>query len=715
MGKETSKRAARAAKADEIAMGKELDSEAGDDATARAAAKLAAKPIIDNGAEALFGPALTKEEKKELAAQKKAEREARKAEKKAAEVGDDDDGGPASTDPSPATQRKAKPTKAKAETKAERVLRETAELDAELESARVEAVRLRNAEGAYLGQIEAPAFSLCNPGGGPDLLEKAQYTLQRGRSYGLVGRNGSGKSTLLKAMASRRVGCIPPSVTVHYVSQEVSLTEETLAMTPVDVVVHADVERRLLLEERDELIAKEAAGEAIDGERLQGPGGVLEQLQLLDVETVEARATQLLENLGFSPELRARPMAALSGGWRVRTMLAAAIFGKPDMLLLDEPTNHLSIGAVLWLARELKSSPTWEDRIIVVVSHDRFFLDEVCGDVLHVSGVAKRLTQSHGSYSTWAKRRAEQQKAFARTVELRRAEIAELKSYAGHGFKYGGSSSSINKMQMKAKQAEKLEEEDAEQTEELAALQEDMELPLNLKSGGPIDGFVLQLQNVAFGYPGGKTLFAKAEMSVDTKSRIVLLGENGNGKSTLVKLMTGHLEPTEGDIKRNLQARIAIVNQHHADQIDLQLTPLEFMRSKFPGDGTNNHIDLLRSHLDRMGVPTVKQSVPAYALSGGQRSRVALAAVSYVEPHVLVLDEPTNNLDLESVAALADCVERFDGGVILVSHDQYFVGRVAKEVWLVAKGGVNKVESFEKYRDNQLKKLAPMVKPVDVS
>jgi len=348
------------------------------------------------------------------------------------------------------------------------------------------------------------------------------------------------------------------------------------------------------------------------------------------------------------------------------------------------------------------------------VSHDRFFLDEVCGDILHVSGVAKRLTQSHGSYSTWSQRRAEQQKAFARTVELRRAEIAELRAYAGHGFKYGGSSASINKMQMKAKQAEKLEEEDAAQADELAALQEDVELPLQLKAGGAIDGFCVQLRGVGFGYPGATApLFRGAELSIDTRSRIVLLGENGNGKSTLVKLMTGALEPTEGEIKRNPQVRIAIVNQHHADQLDLQMTPLEFMRHKFPGDGSASHDLVLRSHLDRMGVPTVKQGVPAYGLSGGQRSRVALAAVSYVEPHILVLDEPTNNLDLESVAALAECVERFDGGVVLVSHDQYFVGRVATEVWLVAKQAVTKVESFEKYRDYQLRKLAPPA--VDVS
>ena len=401
-------------------MAKELDADMVNDSLARSAAKLNSKPIIDNGAEELFEKRLTKEEKKELAAQKKAEREAKKAAAAAAAAGEAGDAPSTAPTTKAAAAKAAKP---KGETKAERVQREQRELDDELEAARVEAVRRRNLEGAHLGHIEAPTFSLPNPGGGPDLIERASYTLQRGRSYGLcaaaraanpleparrvpkpplasqsvasclrpgchsspttgplrahtqprtraqtlslararsVGRNGCGKSTLLKAMASRRVGCIPPNVTVHYVSQEVSLTEITLAMTPVDVVVNADVERRLLLAERDALIAAEAAGEEIDGERLQGEGGVLEQLQLLDVDTVEARATALLTNLGFSEELRARPMSALSGGWRVRTMLAAAIFGKPDMLLLDEPTNHLSIAAVLWLARELKTSPTWE-------------------------------------------------------------------------------------------------------------------------------------------------------------------------------------------------------------------------------------------------------------------------------------------------------------------------------------------------------------------
>lgn len=158
-------------------------------------------------------------------------------------------------------------------------------------------------------------------------------------------------------------------------------------------------------------------------------------------------------------------------------------------------------------------------------------------------------------------------------------------------------------------------------------------------------------------------------------------------------------------MRRKPQARISIVNQHHADQLDLDKSPLEFMRARFPGDGSLAHDNLLRSHLDRMGVPTAKQGVPAYGLSGGQRSRVALAAVSFVEPHLLLLDEPTNNLDLESVAALAQCVRAFDGAVVLVSHDQFFVSQVATEVWVVGGGKVRRAESFDKYRAQQLRKL----------
>jgi ATP-binding cassette subfamily F protein 3 len=199
----------------------------------------------------------------------------------------------------------------------------------------------------------------------------------------------------------------------------------------------------------------------------------------------------------------------------------------------------------------------------------------------------------------------------------------------------------------------------------------------------------------------------------------VLLGENGNGKTTLVKLIMGMLEPTRGEVKRSPHARFAMVDQHHADQIDLTLTPLQFLREKYPGDGSYEHLQKLRGHLASCGVTSGSsnvgaggtkmkdlQNTPASALSGGQRSRVALAAVSYARPHVLVLDEPTNNLDLESVATLADCVKNFQGAVICVSHDQFFVQSVVNEAWVVGDSAVKRVESFESYRNTQIKKLS---------
>ena len=212
-----------------------------------------------------------------------------------------------------------------------------------------------------------------------------------------------------------------------------------------------------------------------------------------------------------------------TGGWRVRTMLAAAIFARPDVLLLDEPTNHLSILAILWLARELSTNTLWDERIIVVVSHDRFFIDEVCKDVLHISGVARRLTQTKGNYGLWASRRAEQQKTYAREKALQESEVKKLEEYAGHGFKYGGSSSQINKMKMKAKQAEKLKDAAKEQADELAALQEDVELPLKILSGGALDGFVIQVTGVSFGYDNGPTLFRNVDLGVRSNSRVCLM------------------------------------------------------------------------------------------------------------------------------------------------------------------------------------------------
>ncbi|KAJ1453912.1 P-loop containing nucleoside triphosphate hydrolase protein [Pelagophyceae sp. CCMP2097] len=667
------------------------------------------------GESELFEKKLSKEEKKAAAAAAKADRALRKA--AAGETVEEDDGEVDDLKKSMSSSSlKSKSSsgslakKGKKMTASEKAASDNAELEAELLAARVRAAEERTRLGAYKGALEAASFTLPNPGGGAPLLEDASFTLVRGRRYALIGRNGKGKSTLLRALAARRYGNIPANVSVFYVRQEVHLTEVSKKQTPAQCIVAADIERAVLMKE---CAIYEADGAELTEAQQKRHCEVLEQLEVIEADSAPRRAEELLIGLGFSEELRNRPLEALSGGWRVRTMLAAAIFARPDLLLLDEPTNHLSIGAVMWLARELATSETWKERTVVIVSHDRFFLDEVCGDCLHISGAARRLTQSHGNYSTWFQRRCDQRALYEKEKLLRENEIDKLKEFAGHGFKYGGSSSAINKMKMKEKQAGKLEVAAEEQADDLAALQEDQELPLKLCAGGSLDGFLVQVIDMAFKYPGTeKLLMQKVEMGVTSTSRIVLLGENGNGKTTLVKLMLGELTPTSGTVRINAQCRVALVNQHHADQLDLTKSPLEYMLHKFkqgpPPETAYEHLQKLRGHLAGCGVPGHNpdlQNVPAAALSGGQRSRVALAEISFRRPHVLVLDEPTNNLDLESVAALAEAVKNFDGAVICVSHDQFFVNEIANEAWVVEKQAVKKVESFDAYRKKQLQKL----------
>jgi ATP-binding cassette subfamily F protein 3 len=375
--------------------------------------------------------------------------------------------------------------------------------------------------------------------------------------------------------------------------------------------------------------------------------------------------------------------------------------------MLDEPTNHLSMQAVLWLCHELNTS-IWKTSVVIVVSHDRYFIDSTCTDTLHICGVARRLTHSRCDYSTWHRTRGEQQRARQKNIEARAKQCDKLKVYIQSGQAAAGNTSSTSrKLQLK-----KLEAEAAAEKEALAALDEDEDLPLAMLAGGELKAAAVQLHDAGFAYPCASTLFQhvgrdQQEFMVSSKSRIVLVGENGNGKTTLVKLLMGELEATEGEVIRNRGALFALVNQHHADQIDLKLSPLQFMKSKFPGNNSDAWEETLVKHLRECGVKLDQIHVAASALSGGQRSRVALAAVSFTRPHVLIMDEPTNNLDLSSVEVLAEAIERFAGGVVLVSHDQHFVSRIARETWIVGENAVRRAESFEAYRAELLSKAMP--------
>lgn len=575
-------------------------------------------------------------------------------------------------------------------------------LDAEVEAAVQNSVAMQGTKGvSFTAAIKIGPMDLPHPGGAGNLLDNVSFTLAPGRRYALVGRNGKGKSTLLRNLAARRCGGLPEALRTHYVAQDVKLSAIALEQNPLDIVLEADAECRVLLQEKRNL--EGCTGEE-ENKRYQA---ILNQLEAIDASSAAERATKMLVNLGFSEELLCRSMKALSGGWRVRVALAAALFARPDILFLDEPTNHLSMQAVLWLCNEVVTSEIWSKRIVVIVSHDRFFIDETCTDVLHISGVAKRLSQCKGDYTTWARFRAEQQRGLAHRTKVRNDEIAKCRAYIASGQAAAGNTASSGRRT----QIQKLEAEAMEEAEELKALLEDKDPPLVLHSDGQLEQAAVQLKGVAFAYPGCEPLFRGVgcqphEFIVDSKSRHLLVGENGNGKTTLLKLLLGELQPTDGEVATNRVAKFALVNQHHADQIDLTMTPLEFVQSKAGKDGSDASIRSLRSELDKSGIPTALHDVPASGLSGGERSRLAMVAVSVAKPHVLFLDEPTNNLDVGAVEALADAIEQFEGGVVLVSHDKYFASRVARTVWIVGDGKVQPCGcGFEEYFAKMLCKV----------
>ena len=555
-------------------------------------------------------------------------------------------------------------------------------LVAELHLARQSAAHARIAREseAPLGSIELGPFSVANPGGGDNLVEEAELVLVPGRRFGLIGNNGSGKSTLLKNLAARRLGCLPAQLNVGYVSQAAADLAVNGSST-AEMVLAADTERQLLVARLHQASSQGGQHEHTKGEpepesELQGDCSELdlavaaERLQVIDGHgpPAEAKVARLLDCLGFSPEMQRQPMRELSGGWRVRAALAAALFARPDLLLLDEPTNHLSLQAVLWLQAELTTNPKWRERIVVVVSHDRDFLDAVCTDTWHLSRVGRSIKAARGGYSTWHQRRVAKAKSVRSAYERRQLKIDHLDEFTKRQGKYYTHHQVHTQMKMKEQQIAKLEREGAEEYEEAAAqgLHDDDELPLMLTGGGVLSQPPLQLQEVGFSYDTTSTstsqeptlLFSDVSLRVEGRARVVLLGENGTGKSTLLKLLEGTIDPTVGQVHRSTGMRVAIIDQHQAVQFDEHEentgcdTAFSFLKKNCPGDGSAKHDLSLRKTLNACGVSTAQCDAPIRALSGGQRVRVAVASVGLSKPHVLLLDEPTNNLDVSSIEAL---------------------------------------------------------------
>ncbi|KAK9520346.1 hypothetical protein VZT92_020239 [Zoarces viviparus] len=506
------------------------------------------------------------------------------------------------------------------------------------------------------------------------LLQGAELSLATGRRYGLIGRNGLGKTTLLKMLASRNLR-VPAHISILHVEQEVA-GDETAALQSV---LSSDTLREGLLSEEKTLNARIANGTAdgLESVRLTEIYGKLEEIE---ADKAPARASVILAGLGFSPKMQQQTTKEFSGGWRMRLALARALFGRPDLLLLDEPTNMLDVRAILWLETYLQ---TWQTTILVV-SHDRNFLNAVVTDIVHLH--SQRLDSYRGDYENFIKTKEDRLKNQQREYEAQLQYRQHIQVFIDR-FRYNANRAA--QVQSKLKLLERLPE--------LKPLEKEIEVTLRFPDNfEKLSPPILQLDEVEFYYSPDRPLFSGLNLSADLESRICIVGENGAGKTTVLKLLMGDLTPVGGVRQSHRSLKIGYFSQHHVDQLDMNVCSVELLLNRFPGRTEEEY----RHQLGGYGITGELSTRPVASLSGGQKSRVAFAQMTMPCPNFYILDEPTNHLDMETIEALAKSLNKYRGGVILVSHDERLIRLVCKELWVCEAGKVGRIDGgFDEYRD----------------
>ncbi|XP_016530275.1 ATP-binding cassette sub-family F member 1 isoform X6 [Poecilia formosa] len=477
---------------------------------------------------------------------------------------------------------------------------------------------------------------------GKELFVNADLLIVAGRRYGLVGPNGKGKTTLLKHIANRALS-IPPNIDVLLCEQEV-IADDTPA---VQAVLKADTRRLKLLDEEKMLQARLEKGEDSVAQRLEK---VYEELRVIGAAAAEAKARRILAGLSFTPEMQNRATKRFSGGWRMRVSLARALFMEPTLLMLDEPTNHLDLNAVIWLNNYLQS---WK-KTLLIVSHDQSFLDDVCTDIIHLDN--QKLYYYRGNYLTFKKMYVQKQKELQKQYDKQEKKLKELKA-GGKSTKQAEKQTkeALTRKQQKGKKKGPQEEESLE-APELLKRPKEYTVKFTFPNPPPLSPPILGLHSVDFGYEGQKPLFKNVDFGIDMDSRICIVGPNGVGKSTLLLLLTGKLNPIKGEMRKNHRLKVGFFNQQYADQLNMEETATEYLMRNF-----NLPYQDSRKCLGRFGLESHAHTIQISKLSGGQKARVVFSELACRQPDVLILDEPTNNLDIESIDALSEAINEYKG------------------------------------------------------
>ena len=490
---------------------------------------------------------------------------------------------------------------------------------------------------------------------GRPLFEGASATIPNGHKVGLVGANGAGKTTLFNlirgeyALESGAIS-LPMRARIGGVAQEVPSSATSL----LDTVLAADTERAALLAE---------------AETAQDPARIAEiQTRLSDIDawSAEGRASAILKGLGFDAEAQLRPCSDFSGGWRMRVALAGVLFAQPDLLLLDEPTNYLDLEGALWLEQYLAKYP----HTVIVISHDRDLLNRAVGSILHLE--ERKLTLYQGGYDTFARTRALKREAQAAAAKKQEARRAHLQSFVD---RFKAKATKAAQAQSRVKMLEKMVP--------ITAPEEAAKQVFTFPEPEQLSPPIIALDGASVGY-GERVILRRLNLRIDQDDRVALLGRNGEGKSTLSKLLAAKLEVMDGKISRSNKLRIGYFAQHQVDELDLNATPLLHLQRVLPEEGQVK----LRARLAGFGLGADQAGTEVRKLSGGQKARLSLLLATYDAPHLLILDEPTNHLDIESREALVEALTAYSGAVILVSHDMHLLGLVADRLWLVKGGAV---------------------------
>jgi ATP-binding cassette, subfamily F, member 3 len=507
--------------------------------------------------------------------------------------------------------------------------------------------------------------------GGRVLLENASVTIPTGHRAGLVGRNGIGKSTLFKIVlgelsAESGTTSMARNARVGTVAQEAPGGSDSL----LDVVLAGDVERVELLAEADT---------ATDPMRISDI-----QMRLSDIgaHSAPARAAAILAGLGFTDEQMLGPCSAVSGGWRMRVALAAALFGQPDVLLLDEPTNYLDFEGTIWLKTYLKAYP----HTIVLISHDRDLLNEVVTCIVHVDQMV--LTMYQGNYDNFDRQRREKQ---ALSVKLKKKQQDQRDHMQAYVDRFRFKASKARQAQSRLKALSKLEP--------IADLVDDRVVPFRFPSPERVLAPpLISMDRVAVGYEPGKHILKNITLRIDPDDRIAILGSNGNGKSTFAKLLIGKLKAQGGSIATAPKMNVGFFAQHQMDELADETTPFDYMTKLMPDKSVAER----RAKLGAAGFGASHADSKCSTLSGGEKARLLFLIATFNGPHVLILDEPTNHLDMDSREALIRAINDYEGAVILIAHDRHIIETCADRLLLVENGGI---KSF----DGDLDEYAEMV------